>query len=76
MPFVFSNASALAPAHVRDKATASSIMSFINMFVAVILIFGMGLLHGTPEHIMPEVFGAIVLLQLLLFALMRREESD
>lgn len=71
LPLVFSNGSALAGKTVTDKASASSMMSFLNMMFAVVGLYLMGLVHNMPERIMPEVFLVIVALQLGLFVISR-----
>lgn len=71
MPFVFSNATALATRTITDKASASSMMSFINMMFAVVGLYMMGIFHSNPEHIMPEAFLIIAALTLVLFFVTR-----
>ncbi|MCB1827337.1 MAG: multidrug effflux MFS transporter [Coxiellaceae bacterium] len=71
MSFIFSNAAALAPQHVSDKASASSMMSFINMMFAVVGLYLMGLLHANPERIMSEAFLLILFFQIVLLVISR-----
>jgi len=75
-PMVFTNASALATKNVSDKATASSILTFIAIMLAVVIMFLMGLLHGNPEYIMSEVFVLITVMIWGLFYFTRPRPSS
>lgn len=72
IPFILSNASALATKNTSDKATASSLLSFINMSTSVIALLVIGTVHEHPEYIMSEVFTAIGLFLIFLFFITRR----
>lgn len=61
LPPIFSTASSLAVRDLPDKASASSLMTFINMAVTVVLLFSVGLIPGDPEQVMAEVFLLILL---------------
>ena len=71
-PAIVSNASALITKNIIDKATVSSLLSFINVSTAVIGLFVIGLIPGNPEHILPEVFITIALCFIFLFSVTRR----
>lgn len=75
MPMVFTNASALATKNVSDKATGSSILSFITMIFAVVSIFLMGMFHGNLELIMSEVFAIITFMIWILFYFTRNTKT-
>lgn len=66
LPAIFTTASSLAAKGQNDKASASSVMTFINMGVTVALFFGVTLLPGDPERVLPEVV-LVILLAIALF---------
>ena len=54
------------------RIAASALMSFINMSLAVVAIYLMGLFPGDPEHIMAEAFVALAVLTIVMFYITSR----
>ncbi|MCB1085371.1 MAG: MFS transporter [Chlamydiia bacterium] len=72
IPLFYSNAAVLATFRAEDKPNASSIMSFFNIFGAVVGLIIIQLLPGPPTLTLPLIF---VLFTALLFLLYRRNKK-
>ncbi len=66
LSFIYSNASALAMSHAKDKSNASAIMNFINLGVSVVAVLSIESLPIHPASLMPLLFVLFTLLLLLL----------
>ncbi|MBI2742836.1 MAG: MFS transporter [Chlamydiales bacterium] len=64
--FLFSNASALAMFHAKDKSNASSVMNFINMGMAVVALFFIEIIPIDKPYLLPLLFIVFALATLLL----------
>lgn len=67
--FIFPNASVLAMQHVSDKASASAMMSFINMGIATLIVLITGIMHQS-WLLMPITFLILLFLSVLLIWLL------
>jgi len=70
IPIFYSNAVALATTSAKDRSSASSILSFINMAVGVFGVFIMSLIHMNPQITMPIIYVGLMAYIVFLFFFM------
>jgi len=76
IPLLYSNAAVLATFRVKDKPNASSIMSFINIGLAVVGILLIEIIPGNPAHVMTALFLGIFLFIVGLYILSYKRLRD
>lgn len=74
LPMIFSNAGSLATSDVDDKATASSLVTLINMSMPVVGLLVVQSLHYNLFSLISIAFVVIILLALLLYWNVGRKE--
>ncbi len=72
MPLLFANASAIATAHIDDKATASSMLALINMSIAVAGVMLISVMTFPLEREIPVTYLMLIALITGLFFFSRR----
>jgi DHA1 family bicyclomycin/chloramphenicol resistance-like MFS transporter len=72
LPMVYSSVTTMATAHCTDKATASSIMSFITMMIAFSSTMVVALLPTKNIMEIPYIFLGLAVIILIVLALSRR----
>jgi DHA1 family bicyclomycin/chloramphenicol resistance-like MFS transporter len=72
LPMIYSSASTMATSHCADKATASSIMSFITMMIAFTSTMVVAILPTKNIMEMPHIFMGLVVIIIVVLVLSRK----
>lgn len=67
LPITYSNTSLIALLDFKDKATGSSVMSFIVMFPTVIMLYIRIYFLGESFMVLPSIFLGVIFLMILIF---------
>ncbi len=70
-PFTFSNAAPLAAAHLKNRVTASAVTSFINMGMAVVVMFVSGLFTFSIMNVLSTIVVVLMFTALCILFLTR-----